>query len=69
MIRTAEIKYIEYWVVRVVKDTLTRKTVVKEIEYSTPPTEQDIVEVLLHCGTNDFISVAHNFRMAERKDV
>ena len=68
MIRTAEINYIEYWVIRVVKDTLTRKTVVKEIEYSTPPTEQDIVEVLLHSGTNEFISVVHNYRMTERKE-
>lgn len=69
MIRTAEIKYIEYWVIRVVKDSLEKKEVIKEIEYSTPPTEQDIVEALLHCGTNEFISVAHNYRMAERKEV
>ena len=69
MIRTAEIKYIEYWVVRVVKDSLAKKEVIKEIEYSTPPTEQDILEVLLHCGTNEFISVVHNYRMAERKEV
>lgn len=69
MIRKAEIKYIEYWVVRVVKDSLAKKEVIKEFEYSTPPTEQDILEILLHCETNEFISVVHNYRMAERKEI
>ena len=62
MKRTAEIAYTEYWVIRVIRDTTLNKTVVKEIEFSTPPTEQDIVEVLMNCDTNEFISVAHNYK-------
>ena len=62
MRRTTEIAYTEYWVVRIIRDTKTNKTVVKEIEFQTPPTEQDIVEVLLNCEPNEFISVAHNYK-------
>lgn len=62
MKRTVEIAYTEYWVIRVIRDTKTSKTVVKEIEYETPPTEQDIVEVLMYCEPNEFISVAHNYK-------
>lgn len=65
MKRTAEIAYTEYWVIRVIRDTTLSKTVVKEIEYQTPPTEQDIVEVLLNIEKNEFISVAHNYRMGK----
>lgn len=65
MKRTAECVYIEYWVVRVIRDTKMCKTVVKEIEFGTPPTEQDIIEVLLKCEPNEFISIAHNFRMGK----
>ena len=63
MKRTFEIAYTEYWVIRVIRDTTTSKTVVKEIEYPTPPTEQDIVEVLLRCDKNEFVSVAHNYKL------
>ena len=65
MRRTVECVYIEYWVVRVVRDTKTCKTVVKEIEFGTPPTEQDVIEVLLKCEPNEFISIAHNYRMGK----
>lgn len=65
MKRTAECVYIEYWVVRVIRDTKTCKTVVKEIEFGTPPTEQDVIEVLLKCEPNEFISIAHNYRMGK----
>lgn len=65
MKRTAEIAYTEYWVIRVIRDTTLSKTVVKEIEYQTPPTEQDIVEVLLNIEKNEFISVTHNYRMGK----
>ena len=62
MRRTAEIAYTEYWVIRVIRDTTLNKTVVKEIEFPTPPTDQDIVEVLMNCEPNEFISVAHNYK-------
>ena len=62
MKRTLEISYTEYWVIRVISDTKTNKTVIKEIEYPTPPTEQDIVEVLGNCKPNEFVTVAHNYR-------
>ena len=65
MRRTVEVNYIEYWVIRVIKDTKISKTVVKEIEYATPPTEQDVIEVLLKCEPNEFISIAHNYRMGK----
>jgi len=63
MRRTVEVNYIEYWVIRVIKDTKISKTVVKEVEYATPPTEQDVIDVLLYCDKDEFISVAHNYRM------
>ena len=63
MKRTVEIAYTEYWVIRVIRDTKVSKTVVKEIEYQTEPTEQDIVDVLLNCQPNEFVAVAHNYRM------
>ena len=63
MKRTVEIVYTEYWVIRVIRDTKASKTVTREIEYPTSPTEQDIVDVLLRCDKNEFISVAHNYRL------
>ena len=65
MRRTAEYVYIEYWVVRVIRDTKISKTVVKEIEFETPPTDQDIIDVLLKCEQNEFVSIAHNYRMGK----
>ena len=62
MKRLVEITFTEYWVIRVIRDTKINKTVVKEIEYETPPTEQDIIDVLLNCEPNEFISVAHNYK-------
>ena len=62
MRRTLEITYTEYWVIRVIRDTKASKTVMKEIEYQTPPTEQDIVDVLLNCEKNEFLSVTHNYK-------
>ena len=62
MKRTVEMSYTEYWVIRVIHDTKTSKVVVKEIEFQTPPTEQDIVDVLMNCEKNEFISVSHNYR-------
>jgi len=62
MKRTVEMSYTEYWVIRVVRDSTTSKVVVKEIEFQIPPTEQDIVNVLMKCEPNEFISVAHNYR-------
>lgn len=63
MKRSVEISYIEYWVIRVIRDTTLRKTVVKEIECQTPPTQQDIVDVLLACEPNEFVSIEHNYKM------
>ena len=62
MKRTIERAYTEFWVIRVVRDTKVCKTVVKEFEFQTPPTEQDIVDVLMNCEPNEFISVTHNYR-------
>ena len=62
MIRTMEIAYTEYWVIRVVKDKGNIKTVVNEIEFLTPPTEQEIVDVLIKCQPNEFVTVSHNYR-------
>ena len=62
MRRTVEVAYTEFWVIRVVRDTKVCKTVVKEIEFQTQPTEQDIVDVLMNCELNEFISVTHNYR-------
>lgn len=62
MRRTVEVAYTEFWVIRVVRDTKVCKTVVKEIEFQTPPTEQDIVDALMNCEPNEFISVTHNYR-------
>lgn len=66
MRKTAEIVYTEYWVVRVIRDTKTGKMVVREIEHETEPTEQDIIDVLLNCEADEFISVAHNYRMGRK---
>lgn len=63
MERTVEVKYTEFWVIRVIKDYITKKVCVREIEYPTPPTEQDIVEVLTDCASDEFISITHNYRM------
>ena len=63
MNRSVEINYKEYWVIRVIKDNKEQKKVVKEIECSTPPTEQDVVDVLIKCNSDEFVSIAHNFRM------
>lgn len=63
MKRSAEISYIEYWVIRVIRETTGCKTVVKEIEFQTMPTQQDIVDVLLTCEPNEFISIEHNYKM------
>lgn len=62
MKRSVTIEYIEYWVIRVVKDSITGKTVIKEIEHETPPTEQDILDVLLNCEQDEFISIEHNYK-------
>lgn len=63
MIRSAEVIYTEYWVIRVIKDTIVKKKVVKEIKYQTPPTEQDIVDVLLTCEHDEFIGVEHCYKL------
>ena len=65
MVRTVEVKYTEYWVARVIKDTLSKKTCIKEIEFLTPPTEQDIVDILITLAPNEFISLEHNYRMGD----
>jgi hypothetical protein len=65
MKRSVEVVYTEYWVIRVVKDLDTRKAVTKEVEFATPPTEQDIVDVLIHCEPNEFVSVEHNYRLGK----
>lgn len=64
MKRSVTIEYIEYWVIRVVRDNITNKQVVKEIEFQTPPTRQEIVDVLFSCENNEFISVEHNYKRA-----
>ena len=64
MRRSVEIDYIEYWVIRVVRDTITNKQVIKEIEFQAPPTPREIVDVLLDCENNEFISVEHNYKRA-----
>jgi len=64
MRRRVEIDYIEYWVIRVVRDSGDNKKVIKEVEFPTPPTEKDLVDVLLNCQSNEFISVAHNYKRA-----
>lgn len=65
MKRKAEIEYIEYWVIRVIKDNVTNKICTKEVEFQKPPTEQDIIEALTHCAPNEFISITHNYRMGK----
>jgi hypothetical protein len=67
MERTAEIKYTEFWVIRIIKDYGNKKICIGEIEYSIPPTEQDIVEVLIDCATDEFISITHNYRMGGKR--
>lgn len=64
MTRNVTIEYIEYWVIRVVRDNGDNKKVIKEIEFPTPPTEKEIVDVLLDCENNEFISVEHNYKRA-----
>lgn len=64
MKRSITIEYIEYWVIRVVRDNGDNKKVIKEIEFQTPPTEKEMVDVLLSCENNEFISVAHNYKRA-----
>jgi hypothetical protein len=62
MIRTAEISYEEYWVIRTIKDTGTEKKCVREVKQPMPVNEQDILDELLKCEENEFITVEHNFR-------
>ena len=63
MIRSAEVVYTEYWVIRVIRDTTAKKEVVREIKFQTPPTEQDIVDVLVKCASNEFIGVEHCYKL------
>ncbi len=63
MIRSAEVIYTEYWVIRVIRDAIVKKTAVREIKFQTPPTEQDIVNVLLTCKNDEFVSVEHCYKM------
>lgn len=70
MTRSAEVVYTEYWVIRVIKDTIVKKEVVQEIKFHTPPTEQDIVNVLVRCASNEFISVEHCYKLGrDREDL
>lgn len=64
MRRSVEIDYIEYWVIRVVRDSGDNKKVIKEVEFPTPPTEKEMVDVLLNCERNEFISIEHNYKRA-----
>lgn len=62
MRRRVEIDYIEYWVIRVVRDSGNNKQVIKEVEFPIPPTEKDIIDILYTCKNNEFISVEHNYK-------
>lgn len=64
MRRSVGFDYIEYWLLRVVRDNGDNKKVIKEIEFQTPPTQREIVDVLLDCENNEFISVEHNYKRA-----
>ena len=64
MERTVEVKYIEYWVVRVIHDIGSSKVVKDEFKFPTPPTEQDIVEILLKYNEDYFVTVSHNYKLA-----
>lgn len=64
MRRKVEIDYIEFWLIRIIRDNGASKTVVKEIEYQAPPTEKDLIEVLYNCKNNEFVSIAHNYKRA-----
>ena len=63
MRRTAEIKYREYWVIRVIEDNHTSKRCTREVILETPPTEQEVLEELIKCKDNEFINVAHNYKL------
>lgn len=64
MRRSVGFDYIEYWLLRVVRDNGDNKKVIKEIEFQDPPTPREIVDVLLDCEDNEFISVEHNYKRA-----
>lgn len=71
MIREIErkpIKYEEYWVARIVLEENNKKEVVKEIKFTTPPTQQEIAEILMMIFSDKyFVSVVHNYRLVKEQ--
>lgn len=59
------IRYKEYWVIRIVSEEGNKKNVCREIEYSTEPTEADIVRTLIEIPTYCFVSIEHNYRLLD----
>lgn len=63
------IKYEEFWVARVIRKNLNNSyECVNEIKFSTPPTEQEIVDVLMNNASDCFVSVVHNYKLTNGAD-
>lgn len=52
----------EYFVLRAIKDTGDKKTVISEKEFTTEPTLTDIAQFLVESGA-DFVSKVANYRV------
>lgn len=55
----------EYWVIRGIKDTGTKKEVVGEHHIPVEPNALAIAQFLFNHPSADFCSVEHNFRLAK----
>lgn len=64
-----QIMWQDYWLVRVVHDCGVNKTVIKEVEFGHEPTDDEILDVLMHVTksfdfmTEFFASVVHNYKL------
>lgn len=67
MIREIEVKpirYEEFWTVRVIRENKNGAyECVNERRFSTQPTEQEIVDILMNNASDCFVSVLHNYKL------
>ena len=72
MIRKIErepIKYEEFWVVRVIRANIHNGyECVGERTFDTPPTQEEIVNVLMDNASDCFVSVEHNYKLVNGAD-
>lgn len=58
-----EVILADYYVVRVINETNSKKTVIREVEFPSEPTAPQIAEIILNTKGASFASVEHNYRV------